>query len=220
MSTKTAADMRWHHDTRHNDGVLRHPADAEAWKNFDRNHETFALETRNVRLGLALDGFNPFGDMNVNYSIWPVKEVNCDKIMRSIANGWKVVTNNNSEGRGRIWVLWDEKIVNLQVVGVIEQSTHCVLSFPVDIGRCAIAFVYGDNEYTKRVELWDQMDTTGTIMGTTPWMILGDFNVVKSRNERWGGSNLWSSYMEDLQDSMCKAGMEGFEIFRDIFYLV
>ncbi|KAL6328778.1 hypothetical protein AAG906_003795 [Vitis piasezkii] len=32
----TASDMRWHKEKRVDDGVLRHPADAEAWKSLDR----------------------------------------------------------------------------------------------------------------------------------------------------------------------------------------
>ncbi|WVZ13620.1 hypothetical protein V8G54_011186 [Vigna mungo] len=35
-------------------------------------HPEFALDPRNVRLGLASDGFNPFGTMSSTYSIWPV----------------------------------------------------------------------------------------------------------------------------------------------------
>ena len=35
-------------------------------------HPVFALKPRNVRFGLATDGFNPFGNMNNNYSMWPV----------------------------------------------------------------------------------------------------------------------------------------------------
>ena len=51
---------------------MRHPADSEEWKEFDLQYLDFALEPRNVRLGLAIDGFNPFGNMNNNYSMWPV----------------------------------------------------------------------------------------------------------------------------------------------------
>ncbi|KAL6312664.1 hypothetical protein AAG906_018929 [Vitis piasezkii] len=43
MSAKTASHMKWHVD-----------------------------EPRNVRLGLASDGFNPFGNMSISYSMWPV----------------------------------------------------------------------------------------------------------------------------------------------------
>ena len=72
MSSKTASDMVWHFKDRVKDGVLRHPADAEAWKAFDQLHPTFSKEHRNVRLGLAADGFNPFGNLNLSHSTWPV----------------------------------------------------------------------------------------------------------------------------------------------------
>ncbi|KAM6569640.1 hypothetical protein CsatB_017625 [Cannabis sativa] len=65
--------MRWHYSKRpKEDDVIRHPADAEEWKHFDRRHPSFALEPRNVRLGLATDWFNPFGNMSNAYSVWPV----------------------------------------------------------------------------------------------------------------------------------------------------
>lgn len=44
-----------------NDGLLRHPAYSLAWQKFDEIHPWFASDPRNVRLGLATDGFNPFG---------------------------------------------------------------------------------------------------------------------------------------------------------------
>nr|XP_011462058.1 PREDICTED: uncharacterized protein LOC105350814 [Fragaria vesca subsp. vesca] len=59
--------MRWHGVTRKNDDTLRHPADGEAWKSFDRSFPDFAADIRNVRLGLATDGFNPTGNMNLSY---------------------------------------------------------------------------------------------------------------------------------------------------------
>ena len=51
-------------DKRVDDRIMRHPTDLQ--------QSDFALKPRNVRLGLATDGFNPFGNMNNNYSIWPV----------------------------------------------------------------------------------------------------------------------------------------------------
>ncbi|XP_038679433.1 uncharacterized protein LOC119980710 [Tripterygium wilfordii] len=72
MSSKTAQSMRWHKDERKNDGILRHPADSEVWTEFDKKYPDFAVDPRNIRLGLAADGFNPFGNMSVSYSMWPV----------------------------------------------------------------------------------------------------------------------------------------------------
>jgi len=72
MSSKTVDSMKWHEKGRTNDGKLRHPADSFAWKTFDSLHPDFALDPRNVRLGLASDGFNPYKTMSSKYSIWPV----------------------------------------------------------------------------------------------------------------------------------------------------
>ncbi|XP_060959205.1 uncharacterized protein LOC133030469 [Cannabis sativa] len=69
----TAKSMIWHHTGKSkDDGVLRHPVDGLAWKDFDAKHPEFARDPRNVRLGLAADGFNPFGNMSLAYSMWPV----------------------------------------------------------------------------------------------------------------------------------------------------
>ncbi|XP_004305751.1 PREDICTED: uncharacterized protein LOC101310148 [Fragaria vesca subsp. vesca] len=72
MSSRTAKKMRWHGRKRTDDDTLRHPADGEAWKSFDRLFPDFAADFRNVRLGLATDGFNPFGNMSLSHSTWPV----------------------------------------------------------------------------------------------------------------------------------------------------
>lgn len=73
VNKEIACDMRWHKEKRvDDDNIMRHPADSEAWKHFNRTHELFAQDPRNVRLGLATDGFNPFGNLSNAYSIWPV----------------------------------------------------------------------------------------------------------------------------------------------------
>lgn len=71
MSPKTAEHMRWQEKDRVKDGKLRHPADAIAWREFDARYPEFAYDPRNVRLGLAIDGFKPYRLMNTTYSIWP-----------------------------------------------------------------------------------------------------------------------------------------------------
>ncbi|XP_071699426.1 uncharacterized protein [Rutidosis leptorrhynchoides] len=72
MSPKTSESMRWHQESRTKDGLLRHPTDSPAWKTFDHQNREFTKEPHNVRLGLASDGFNPFGNMSVSHSTWPV----------------------------------------------------------------------------------------------------------------------------------------------------
>ena len=69
---KSAEDCRWRADGRTKDGLLRHLADSPAWKHFDAIHIDFSIDSRNLKLIITSDGFNPFRMMNSTYSIWPV----------------------------------------------------------------------------------------------------------------------------------------------------
>ncbi|KAE8669596.1 hypothetical protein F3Y22_tig00112230pilonHSYRG00175 [Hibiscus syriacus] len=61
-SEVTAKHMRWHVEHQNDEvGLMCHPSDSIAWKHFDKEHPTFSYETRNVRLGLCTDDFQPFG---------------------------------------------------------------------------------------------------------------------------------------------------------------
>ena len=60
MLPRTAEHMTWHHAHDAVDGVMMHPSNGEAWKRFNSVHPHFSFESRNVRLGLCTDGFNPF----------------------------------------------------------------------------------------------------------------------------------------------------------------
>ena len=65
--------MTWHDKSdRINDGCMRHPSDSPAWKTFDYQHKDFAAESRNIRVGLATEGMNPFKTLSISHSTWPV----------------------------------------------------------------------------------------------------------------------------------------------------
>jgi hypothetical protein len=51
---------------------MSHPADGEAWEDFDKNWPDFAADARNIRLGLATDGFNPYNNTGKSYIMWPL----------------------------------------------------------------------------------------------------------------------------------------------------
>jgi hypothetical protein len=69
ISKNTARHMRWHREgVRDNPDVMAHPADTDAWKALDAFDSSFADEVRNVRFGLAIDGFSPFNLTATSYS--------------------------------------------------------------------------------------------------------------------------------------------------------
>jgi hypothetical protein len=73
LSERIAIHMRWHKDgERENKEVMVHPSDSDAWKTLDNFDPEFARGAKNIHIGLATDGFTPFGDNAASHSYWPV----------------------------------------------------------------------------------------------------------------------------------------------------
>ncbi|XP_075514216.1 uncharacterized protein LOC142549251 [Primulina tabacum] len=75
-SKEKAEEMIWHSNHKSQDNMMCHPVDSVAWDTINHKWPNFASDPRNLRLGLATDGFNPFGDLSSRYSCWPVILVN------------------------------------------------------------------------------------------------------------------------------------------------
>ncbi|KAL0403923.1 UNVERIFIED_CONTAM: hypothetical protein Sradi_2033100 [Sesamum radiatum] len=71
-SLATAEHMTWYASHVAEESSICYPSDAGNWRYFDRTHPNFALEPRNVRLGLCIDGFAPYRQYGRTYSCWPV----------------------------------------------------------------------------------------------------------------------------------------------------
>ena len=63
-----AKDLTWHANGRISDGMVRHLADCSQWKKNDGLYPDFGKEPRNLRLGLASDGMNPYGTLSKQHS--------------------------------------------------------------------------------------------------------------------------------------------------------
>jgi hypothetical protein len=71
LSKKIARHMRWHKEgVCENNQVMVHPSDSEAWKPLDNFVVDFARDARNVRIGLATDGFSPYNMSAASYYCW------------------------------------------------------------------------------------------------------------------------------------------------------
>ncbi|GKB57073.1 putative transposase-associated domain-containing protein [Tanacetum coccineum] len=64
-------DLRWHATRRITDGVLRHPADSQAWRTIDEKFPKIAEDPRNLRLGISADGVD-VNTGNRHHSVWLV----------------------------------------------------------------------------------------------------------------------------------------------------
>ncbi|GJW51026.1 putative transposase-associated domain-containing protein [Tanacetum coccineum] len=67
-------DLRWHATRMITNGVLRHPADSQAWHTIDEKFLKIAKDLRNLRLGISADGVD-VNTGNMHHSVWPVLTV-------------------------------------------------------------------------------------------------------------------------------------------------
>lgn len=65
-----ASMMSWHKNTRSTDDIMRVPADSPAWKHIEEKWSHFSEDPRNIRLGIAMDGVNPFGLKSSTWSVF------------------------------------------------------------------------------------------------------------------------------------------------------
>lgn len=65
--------LTWHSTNKSSDGLVRHVPDSQAWAHIDRTWPEFGNDPR---LGLSLDGVNPFSDKSTIWSTWPVLVIN------------------------------------------------------------------------------------------------------------------------------------------------
>ncbi|KAL9667653.1 hypothetical protein QQ045_002016 [Rhodiola kirilowii] len=54
------------------DTKMRHPTDSLQWAKVDNTFSVFGGESRNLRLGLSIDGVNPNGNLSSQHSTWSV----------------------------------------------------------------------------------------------------------------------------------------------------
>ena len=67
----STSHIRRHVEHHSEEEELCQPLDSEAWLTFNAMHLDFSREIRNVRLGLCIDGFNPFGSWGKNIHVGP-----------------------------------------------------------------------------------------------------------------------------------------------------
>jgi len=63
-----AKSLTWHANGRKCDGLLRHVVDSPQWKKIDSLYPEFRSDPRNLRLGLATNGMNPYGNLSSKHS--------------------------------------------------------------------------------------------------------------------------------------------------------
>ena len=68
--------MDYHAHNRSQDDIMKMLTDGSTFKEIEEKWPHFKEEPRNLKLSLATDNVNPFGEMRSTYSVWPIFVIN------------------------------------------------------------------------------------------------------------------------------------------------
>ncbi|XP_074283670.1 uncharacterized protein LOC141608207 [Silene latifolia] len=108
-----------------------------------------------------------------------------NKVRNNICSGWAICTNNSAAKGGRIWLLWDPGLFDVDIIDISAQTIHTKVLSRGDQKQFYFTSVYGYNKLAQRSELWKSLGHySDQIDG--PWIVGGDFNNVLQPLERIG----------------------------------
>ncbi|KAL2224589.1 UNVERIFIED_CONTAM: hypothetical protein Sindi_3044900 [Sesamum indicum] len=119
---------------------------------------------------------------------------------------WKWFVDYSSVGN-RIWIAWDENIVDVHILDSADQFIHCRVTNMADNESVIITVVYGASEVIDRRNLWTALETLSQQCSDIPWMVGGDFNVVRDLNEVSGISGDIRMATEEFNAGILEAGL-------------
>ncbi|KAK1293051.1 hypothetical protein QJS10_CPB17g00611 [Acorus calamus] len=123
----------------------------------------------------------------------------------------------NPLSSGRIWVLWQDNLMDLIIISSSEQFVHCKAS-PVD-GSAPFFFtaVYASNNFSDRLSLWHDLEVLALQSPSSPWIIGGDFNEIQFSNEKVGGRSIHSRHASRFNQCIEKCHLNDLRSIGGLF---
>ncbi|KAM3235367.1 hypothetical protein P3L10_015403 [Capsicum annuum] len=135
-----------------------------------------------------------------------VKRHNIGKVMQHVAPKWLDLTNYDFADNGRVWIVWDDRLVEVHFIKAGAQFIHCQVKNRLSTMEYALTVVYGFNAVEQRKSLWEEVKSI--VQGTSmPWVIGGDFNVVLTSEDRLCGNPVSATEIHDFSECIVYAGL-------------
>ncbi|KAL2235433.1 UNVERIFIED_CONTAM: hypothetical protein Sindi_1275500 [Sesamum indicum] len=107
----------------------------------------------------------------------------------------------------RVWIAWDDNFIDVDVIECGTQFIHCHVNIRALQESIAITVIYGANEVVERRELWGSLEIIAMQCIDIPWLVGGDFNVVRDLSEICGASGDIRMAMEEFNICIQNAGL-------------
>nr|XP_043639247.1 uncharacterized protein LOC122610317 [Erigeron canadensis] len=132
-------------------------------------------------------------------------------VCKKICKSWDWTSNGGLCSKGtRIILGWNSDIVDVMVLSQTDQVMHAQVIYKIDKKAMFCSFVYADNYYKNRRELWQNLSRHKVLVGNRPWVILGDFNSSLNLEDSFSGSSSISIGMREFKE--CVEMIEMFDI--------
>ena len=121
-------------------------------------------------------------------------------LARNLLPGWKFFYNYSHHRLGRIWVAWNPDVLSVSPLVFSAQLIHLSIRVIATDQDFWTSFVYGFNDERDRESLWQSIQSIARSRQHEPWVVLGDFNIVRFSHEKIGGNLTSTTAMATFND--------------------
>jgi hypothetical protein len=145
-----------------------------------------------------------------------VKAAKADKVREQLKLRGCFLDNYHAHPNGRIWVVWDDKSIDVRHVKSTSQMIHCGVYDVNGDFQTWMTAIYAHNQPAQRKILWKELDAVHRNQ-QGPWFLIGDFNNVIKSMDRIGGNLVTEHEFADLNDMMNTTGLFEKESIGDYY---
>nr|GEV45082.1 hypothetical protein [Tanacetum cinerariifolium] len=132
----------------------------------------------------------------------------CDKVFGS----WRWISNVcHSPTSCRIVIGWNANVVDVVLVQNSSQEILCIIEDVHGKIKMFVRFIYASNSIPERRYLWKKLHWSKKIVNNNAWILMGDFNVTMSLDEKYIGASNMSIEIPLKVESICGEDGERFE---------
>ncbi|KAL0305149.1 UNVERIFIED_CONTAM: hypothetical protein Scaly_2995500 [Sesamum calycinum] len=128
------------------------------------------------------------------------------RIINRLFPGWCQANNFDAIAGGRILIIWNPTVIDLYSEDISPQVIHCRVTNKSSQLSFYISFTYGLYTVVNRRSMWEKLLELGRPLNMS-WIILGDFNCVKSPAEKQLGVPTTWYELKDFADCCLALGL-------------
>ncbi|XP_019265727.1 PREDICTED: uncharacterized protein LOC109243273 [Nicotiana attenuata] len=146
------------------------------------------------------------GDTGQEDTLQPLFIPKAEQVIRKITPGWAYLDNYEHSSKERIWLLWDTNEIECKEVSSTAQTIHTVVYIRRLDMRFTFTAVYGLHSIEDRRSMWSELTRLHSIQ-QGPWLIMGDYNAIRSIEDRPVGNTVQDQEVRDFNEFIEDTGV-------------